>query len=327
MIIENIRPIDGQHCETTTTGTMLRQLNINLSEPMLFGLGEGLGFYLWDIETMLLPFISGRVRPEIIAKKLARNLKLKLTVSETVSQDSAWNEVKELIDNNLIVGLKLDCFYLEYFKRPYHFAEHFVTMYGYDETDAFLVDTTQQGGKVRTSLQSLATARAQKGPMGSDHLYFILDKTDQPFVLETAIVTAIKNNAANYLQPANPFEGNSGVSALSSQIIDWFRTSVEAPGGFKASAKMMEKAGTGGALFRNLYRDFLKESYELLQKEELKNAYADFVEIAKAWNRVADLFLQASETKEFRYIQEASELLKVIAENEKVAMQQLSAIR
>ena len=324
MIIENIRPIDGQHCETTTTGTMLRQLNINLSESMLFGLGEGLGFYLWDIETMLLPFISGRVRPEIITKNLARNLKLKLTVAETTSPDRAWTEVKKLIDDDQIVGLKLDCFYLEYFKRPYHFAEHFVAMYGYDETDAFLVDTTQQGGKVKTSLQSLATARAQKGPMRSNHLYFTLDKTEQPFELETAIITAIKNNATNYLQPANPFEGNSGVSALSFQIINWFRTSVEAPGGFKASAKMMEKAGTGGALFRNLYRDFLKESYELLQKDELKNAYEAFVEIAKAWNRVSDLFLHAAETNEFRYIQEASEVLKVIAENEKNTMELLA---
>lgn len=320
MIIENIHSIDGQHCETTTIGTMLRQLDINLSEPMLFGMGEGLGFYLWNIETMLLPFISGRVRPEIITKNLARNLKLKLTVAETISPYSAWNEVKRLIDDGRVVGLKLDCFYLEYFKRPYHFAEHFVAMYGYDETDVFLVDTTQQGGKVKTSLQSLAIARAQKGPMGSDHLYFILDKTEQPFELENAIVTAIKNNAINYLQPANPFEGNNGVSALSSQITDWFKTSVDAPSGFKASAKMMEKAGTGGALFRNLYRDFLKESYELLQKEELKNAYVDFVEIAKAWNRVADLFLQAAKTNEFRYIQEASEVLKVIAESEKNTM-------
>ena len=320
MIIENIRPIDGQHCETTTTGTMLRQLDISLSESMLFGLGEGLGFYLWDIETMLLPFISGRVYPKIITKNLARNLKLQLTVTETISSDSAWNEVKRLIDDGRVVGLKLDCFYLEYFKRPYHFAEHFVAMYGYDEEDAFFVDTTQQGGKVKTSLQSLATARAQKGPMGSDHLYFILDKTEQSFDFETAIVTAIKNNAATYLQPTNPLEGNNGVHTLSSQIIDWFRTSVDVSNGFKASAKMMEKAGTGGALFRNLYRDFLKESYELLHIDELLSAYEAFVEIAKAWNRVSDLFLRAAETNEFRYIQEASEVLKVIAESEKNTM-------
>jgi len=320
MIIKNIHTTDGQHCETTAIGTMLRQLNINLSEPMLFGLGEGLDFYLWDIETMQLPFISGRVRPEIITKNLARNLKLKLIVEETTSPESAWDEVKKLIDNDQVVGLKLDCFYLEYFKRPYHFAEHFVAMYGYDETDALLVDTTQQGGKVKTSLQSLAIARAQKGPMGSNHLYFTLDKTEQSFELETAIVKAIKNNAATYLQSDNPLEGNNGVCALSSQIIDWFTTGDDVSIGFKVSAKMMEKAGTGGALFRNLYRDFLKESYELVQKEELKNAYVAFVEIAKAWSHVSDLFLQAAETNDFRYIQEASEVLKAIAESEKNTM-------
>ena len=33
---------------------------------------------------------------------------------------------------------------------------------------------------------------------------------------------------------------------------------------------LMERAGTGGALFRNLYRDFLKESYELLKLDVLK---------------------------------------------------------
>jgi hypothetical protein len=44
MKIENLKPFEGQHCETTATGTLLRQLDIELSEPMLFGLGQGLGF-------------------------------------------------------------------------------------------------------------------------------------------------------------------------------------------------------------------------------------------------------------------------------------------
>ncbi len=326
MVIENIHSIDGQHCETTTIGTMLQQFDVNLSEPMLFGLGEGLGFYLWDIETMILPFISGRVRPQMITENLAANLKLELTVAETVSADNAWYEVKKRIDDGQIIGLKLDCFYLEYFNRPYHFAEHFVAIYGYDQTDGFLIDTAQQGGKVKTSLQSLAIARAQKGPMGSNHLYFTLAKTDQPFELRTAIVTAIKKNAANYLQPANPLEGNNGVRALSSQIIYWFKANNDVSG-FKTSAKMMEKAGTGGALFRNLYRDFLKESYELVPLDELKTAYETFVEIAKDWNKVADLFIRISETKDFGFVQEASELLIAIAEKEKKAMQQLALIR
>ena len=324
MIIKNVSLFDGQHCETTTIGALLKPLDINFSEPMLFGLGEGLGFYLWDLNSLVFPFISGRVRPEIITKNVSKNLNLNLNVFETNSPIDAWNKVKSYIDNGHLVGLKLDCFYLEYFNRPYHFAEHFVAMYDYDELNAYLIDTAEQGGKVKTSLQSLAIARAQKGPMASEHLYFSLTKTDQPFDLETAIVTAIKNNAVNYLQPVNPQEGNNGVRALSSQIVDWYKTGNDVSAGFKATGKMMEKAGTGGALFRNLYRDFLKESYELLRKDELKNAYEAFLEISKAWNRVSDLFLQTAETNEFRYVQEASEVLKVIAESEKNTMRLLA---
>ena len=44
MIIQDFYPFEGQHCETTATGSLLQHLGIKLSEPMLFGLGEGLGF-------------------------------------------------------------------------------------------------------------------------------------------------------------------------------------------------------------------------------------------------------------------------------------------
>jgi hypothetical protein len=39
-------------------------------------------------------------------------------------------------------------------------------------------------------------------------------------------------------------------------------------GDFKTTAMLMEKAGTGGALFRNLYKNFLKESYQILKVKE-----------------------------------------------------------
>ncbi|HRR10288.1 MAG TPA: hypothetical protein PLO56_16485 [Rhodothermales bacterium] len=39
MKIDNLKPFNGQHGETTATGTLLRQLGIELSEPILFGLG------------------------------------------------------------------------------------------------------------------------------------------------------------------------------------------------------------------------------------------------------------------------------------------------
>lgn len=61
----DIKPFIGQHCESTATGTLLNQLGVELSEPMLFGLGEGLEFTLWNMNSMNMPFIGERIKPDL----------------------------------------------------------------------------------------------------------------------------------------------------------------------------------------------------------------------------------------------------------------------
>ncbi|MFZ2784268.1 MAG: BtrH N-terminal domain-containing protein [Sediminibacterium sp.] len=326
MIIEHIKPFDGQHCETTASGTLLQQLGIELSEPMLFGLGEGLGFIFWNMKSMNFPFIGGRVKPDVLTENIARNLQLELTVKETSSTQKAWDNVKELIDKGQVVGLKLDCFHLQYFSRPFHFAGHYAAIYGYDNENAFLVDTKQQGGQVKTSLKSLSLARAEKGPMSSKNLYYTLRKTGKMTDLRAAIITAIRNNATEHINPPINNIGYKGILKTSTEIIKWFKTSKDIENDFKTSAMLMEKAGTGGALFRNLYRDFLKESYDLVKLDKLKTGYEAFVEIAKLWTSVAQLFEKVSQTKNFKYIQEASDIFKIISDKEKKAMELLATI-
>lgn len=326
MKIEKIKPFNGQHCETTATGTLLRQLDIELSEPMLFGIGEGLGFIFWNMKTMDFPFIGGRVKTDYLTQNIAKNLNLELIVRETSSVQKAWENVKELIENGQVVGLKLDCFHLQYFSSPFHFAGHYVAIYGYDNEDAFLVDTKQQGGQVKTSLNSLALARAEKGPMSSKNLYYTLSKTEKKFDLKTSIINAIRINANDYLNPPITNIGYKGILKTSTEIIKWFNTSKDIETEFKTSAMMMEKAGTAGALFRNLYRDFLKESYDLLKLDKLKIGHEAFVEIAELWTSVSQLFEKVSQTKDFKYIQQASEILKTIADKEKRTMEILATI-
>jgi hypothetical protein len=49
MKIDNFKPFKGQHCETTATGSLLNQIGLELSEPMLFGIGEGSELYISGI--------------------------------------------------------------------------------------------------------------------------------------------------------------------------------------------------------------------------------------------------------------------------------------
>ncbi len=323
MIIDNFDPFVGQHCETTATGSLLKNLGIGLSEPMLFGIGEGLGFIFWNMKIMNFPFIGGRIKPDVLTQNITRNLNLQLEEEETSSVKKAWQNVVSNIDKEIPVGLKLDCYHLEYFANRTHFAGHYVAMYGYDNQYAYLIDTQQQGGKVKTSLKSLELARNEKGPMSSKNRSYTIQRTKKDYELMNAIRTAVENNANDYLNPPIRNIGYKGILETSVKIKKWFEDSRDVTRDFKTTAMLMEKAGTGGALFRNLYRDFLKESADLLESDQIREAFLEFSKIAGLWTEVASLLDKAGGSSKVGYINQASDILVDLSVKEKRAMELL----
>ena len=144
--------------------------------------------------------------------------------------------------------------------------------------------------------------------------------------MKNAIVTAIRNNAIDYLNPPINNIGYKGILKTSKEIQKWSDSRKDIESEFKASEMIIERAGTGGALFRNLYRDFLKESYETLKLDKLKQAHTEFIDIANLWIEISNLFLQVSKTKNRKYIEQASDLLKQLSTKEKNAMEKLAEI-
>ena len=327
MIIKDYKSFKGQHCESTATGALLKQLGIEFSEPMIFGLGEGLGFIFWKMKTMNFPFIGGRVKTDLLTENICRNLNLKLEVRETSSLTKAWKNVAEPIDNGKVVGVKLDCYHLEYFSSKIHFAGHYAAMYGYDTEFAYLEDTDQQGGKVKTRLSNLALARNEKGPMSSRNLSYTIEGSADGFDLAKVIPTAIRNNAIDYLNPPIKNFTYKGILKTSQEIKKWFNETKDIKGDFQTTSMLMERAGTGGSLFRNLYRDFLKESARILGSKELESSYQDFIIIAKKWKTVSELFFEAGETENIKYINKASDLLVYLSIQEKLAMEKLKILK
>ncbi|MFT5758664.1 MAG: hypothetical protein ACI9LM_003412 [Alteromonadaceae bacterium] len=324
--IQNFKPFVGVHCETTASGTLLRQLDIELSEAMMFGLGEGLGFIFWHMKIMDFPFIGGRVKPLSLTKNLAKNLKLEFKVTETASVKKAWHNAKVLLDENIAIGLQLDSYYLEYFGVKFHFAGHFAAMYGYDDNFAYMVDTKPNGGKVKTSLQSLALARNEKGPMSAKNLIYSLQKTGQEFELSKIIVTAILNNVTEYLNPPIKNIGYKGILKTSVEIKKWFKTSSNIEYEFCTTAMIMEKAGTGGAIFRNMYRDFLQEAYSITKLSPINDAHKQFVVIAELWTEVARLLDSAGRNNDESLVNKASDILVELSSKEYLAMKTLEGI-
>jgi len=88
----------------------------------------------------------------------------------------------------------------------------------------------------------------------------------------------------------------------------------------------MERAGTGGALFRNLYRDFLKESAEHLESNELFEVHKAFVDIASKWTEIANLFHEAGASGDIKHLNAASDLFVDLSESEKSNMEKLQLV-
>jgi len=326
MIIENVSFPAGQHCETTTLGALLRHEGLDLSEPMLFGLGEGLGFVYWDAKGMDFPFLGGRTKPTSIIRTVADRLGLTLQIQETASPRKAWQNVTAALTAGRPAGLQLDSYHLDYFTTKVHFGGHFAALYGYDDTHAYLIDTAPQGGAVTTTLTSLERARNERGPMTARNLSFTIAGPAGRPDLGAAIRAAVRNNAHAFLNPPIANLGHRGIGKAARQVPRWLDRSSDPSRDLPLAASLMERGGTGGALFRAMYRDFLAESVTIVDDDNLRLGHQRYAEIAPLWTEVARDITAAGETGDPDHLTRASAVLTELADRERQAMQILAAL-
>ncbi|MFB7173092.1 BtrH N-terminal domain-containing protein [Streptomyces sp. NPDC056254] len=302
--VKDIDACGTQHCETTTLGLLLRHQGLDLSEPMLFGLASGLSFLYWNSKNMDFPFLGGRVKPFDLTRNLAARLRLQLQVQETTSPRKAWDNVAASID-----------------------AGHIVALYGYDDHTAYLVDTDQQGGAVSTSLSSLARARAARGPMSAKHRSFTLTTPKNMPAPHGQIVPAITACADAFLNPPIANLGHRGIEKAGRLVRTWLQCTDDPRRDLPQAASLMEKAGTGGALFRNLYRDFLAECTELLDSSHLRTGHRLYAEAAVLWTEAAALIKEAGERGDAQCLVQAGTVMGDLARIEREAMSALSCLK
>jgi hypothetical protein len=323
MILKNFQPYLGQHCETTALGNLLQHAGLRFSEPLLFGLGQGLGFIYWDIKKMDFPFVGGRSKPDSITAEFCKALNIPVHFSQTTSQRLAWKNATAALEKNQPIGLKVDCYYLDYFSSKVHFAAHYLVLLGYDETYAYTADTQQQGSLAKTTLASLAQARGAGGPMASRNLSFTLENPGKLPSLAPRLRNAVKQNAAAMLHTPIANLGCAGILKMSREVTHWLTRSQNPPKDFSLCAALMERGGTGGGLFRNLYAAFLKEAGELAQSTLFLKAADDYKTIAGLWTQASQLIKAAGKTREEKHLLELAKLLIEIADREKSCLQKL----
>lgn len=323
--IEPFAGFEGQHCETTATGALLTHAGLELSEAMLFGLGQGLSYGVFVMKNMPAPFIGGRPRLEQLTKTLADNLSFEVEYRTTRSAKRAWENLASFVDNGQPVAAKLNCYFLDYFSDAIHFAGHYVAVYGYDDESIYVIDTDQQGSWCRTGRARFEEGRLWKGPMSSNAMTWTVADVSAPTDWQAALVKAITRNMTDYLNPPIANFGPKGIRKTAKLVPTWLETVGNATTELAQLGMIMERGGTGGGLFRTMYRDFLLEANERLELLKVDKAAKEFAKASRLWTQVSQR-LSTLDGKGQTALDEASEILLEIATIEEAAATELATL-
>ncbi len=295
----------GRNCQTSAMVRLMRHMGYEISEPMLVGISSGLGFIYWFMKLMPYPVIGGMNRADCrrfpgILGKATQRLGGDYEVILTKSVKKAHVFLKETLHQNQPALVCVDMAYLDHLLTGEndHFGEHNVLVYGIDEPKDLAYISDRFDGTATMSLRKLQKARAsefQPFPAMNQMVRFSFPEELTP--LQTIIPGAIRGNIDALLNPPISNAGVKGIVRWSKELPKYPKL-IPDPENL-AHALMMhyiyiETGGSGGAIFRRIYADFLREAGDLMDSSTLTNASEEFNEISDIWSEIASGLLPDS---------------------------------
>lgn len=266
-----------------------------LSEGAAFGLGGGLGFLYLDVPQLRPPvYLVGRTAS--LEEDIARHLGIGLDIRETDDPAEGWAWVRDAVDAGQPPLILADIQELEYLRVRMHNTRHSIVIVDHDE-DAGLVwiaDNDREELQA-CSMASLAAARASTGfPGPNHHRVYVYDWPQALPDPRDATRAAVTSAVANMRVGGDPLAGLpgstglAGVEAFAAAYARWPGTFGEdLAGALKGLWVFIVKAGTGGAMFRSLHADFLRDLGAVLGDAGLAEAAARYDALAAAWVALA----------------------------------------
>ncbi len=278
------------HCENGVASNLLRNKGIEISEPMIFGIGSGLFFvYLPFLKVNFAPGFSYRPMPGTIFSKAAKRLGIKIKREKFSNPKEAQLALEKNLKQNIPTGLQVGVFNLTYFPEEYkfHFNAHNLVVYG-KENNQFLISDPVMDFTTTLSESELEKVRYAKGALApKGHMYYPVFVPEKP-ELEEAIKKGIRETCNRMLAPV-PIIGVKAIRWVAKSIPKW----AEKKGAKKTNhylgqlIRMQEEIGTGGGGFRFIYGAFLQEAADILHNEKLRELSKEITAIGDLWRDLA----------------------------------------
>lgn len=278
------------HCENGVASNLLKHNGLNISEPMVFGIGSGLFFvYLPFIKVNHAPAFSYRPLPGAIFGRLAKRLGIKVKRQKFSGSKSAEKALDDNLNNNIPSGLQVGVYNLTYFPEDYrfHFNAHNLVVYGKTETDYLISDPVMETTTTLT-IEELDRVRFAKGAFAPKGQMYYPIHIPKDIDFAKAIPKAIKATCRDMLAPV-PIVGVRGIKYVAKQIRKWpVKLGVRKANHYLAQiVRMQEEIGTGGGGFRFIYAAFLQEAAVVLKNDQLKELSFEMTAIGDMWRDFA----------------------------------------
>ena len=279
------------HCENGVTSNLLRFYGVDLSEPMVFGLGSGFFFsHMPFYKLNDLPVTSFRVWPGLIFKRVTGRLGVDVERVKYRDKEKAMDDLDRLLDKGIPVGMLVGVFQLPYFPREYrfHFNAHNITVIGKENGNYIVSDPVMEHEEYLTAAE-LKKVRFAKGTYPPQGRMYYIKNVPSGIDIRPSILKGINKTAIDMLKIPIPMFGVDGIRYLSNRMRNWpvKMKPEDAALNLSQVIRMLEEIGTGGAGFRFIFAAFLQESSLLLNKNELNVLSREMTVAGDMWREFA----------------------------------------
>ncbi|BBO69750.1 peptidase [Desulfosarcina alkanivorans] len=299
MILLDVHHHPGRHCASTGIRNLVNYHEIDWSEAMCFGLGQGLAVWFIYCPEMS-PSRIVHVRAIDFEEQFFNGIGHPFQWETFDTPEASEQGLKDRLALGVPVILRTDLFYLPYYGSNTHYPGHVITAWGYDpDRDVFLVTDTERTGLLTVPSENMRKARFYQSDFMtiSGHM-FSPAKICLPDNLPEQIKKAIAGNSLSMLNGFDAIDGiTGGISGLRlwqaeisnwSHFEDWQWTA-------RFLYQIIEKRGTGGGGFRFLFADFLSEAAILVPEITSAGLAQQMAELGFAWQALALCLKNVSE--------------------------------
>ncbi|OFX22479.1 MAG: hypothetical protein A2041_08300 [Bacteroidetes bacterium GWA2_31_9b] len=318
MIIDSFKHNMAAHCESGTLTALLKHKGLEITEPMIFGMGSGLYFgYLSRTPNLNFPMFILRTKPGKLRKKVAKRLGIKFKSEKFRNPEKAEIDLDALIAKGIPVAVQVDLYYMEYIPEweRVHANIHFITIVG-KEGDYYTVSDSYFPILTKLHKDNLRKARFAKGYLAPKGFMYYIEEIPKAIDEKKIIKRAIKETINNMIGVQPPFIGIRGMRMFGRKVIGWPKITRDVDHLSHEIMKInifLEDQGTGGAGFRFMYATFLRQASQIFNSPELDGLSKKMMEIGDGWRKISYFAAKIGKNRDLG-LEKLSELSKMILE-------------